>query len=230
MKPKAFIFDLDGVLTDTAHLHFIAWKNISEKMGLKFCEEVNEQLKGVSRIRSLEIILEVNQCRESYTQKEIEAYATEKNNEYIRLIKQITPKDVLDGILDFINEAKDNGIKLAVASASKNALSVLQALDVEHYFDYIADANRIQYSKPHPEVFLDCCKNLGVEPEECIGFEDAQAGIEALKTAGIFSVGINVNVVTEKPDYVLQTTSELNYKKVIERYIENYSEEANNFI
>lgn len=219
MNPKAFIFDLDGVLTDTAHLHYIAWRNIAEKLGLKFNEEINEQLKGVSRTRSLEIILEMNQCLDSYSTDEIEVYANKKNDEYKKLIKQITPQDVLDGIVELLNRAKEDGVKLAVASASKNALAVLKALGIEHYFDYIADANHIKQSKPHPEVFLDCCTNLRVTPKESIGFEDAQAGIEALKAAGIFSVGINVHVVTVIPDYELKSTSELHYERVIEQYI-----------
>ncbi len=209
LKPKAFIFDLDGVLTDTALYHFEAWKELSQELGFKFDENDNERLKGVSRTRSFEIILEINNALDRFKPEEVEAYANKKNQRYVELIKKITPSDVLPGVMEFLNTAKAAGIKLAVASASKNAFNVLDSLGIANMFDYIADAAKIKNTKPDPEVFLDCCKNLGLIPSECVGFEDAQAGIEAIHAAGMRSVGINVEVKTQAPDIVLKSTNDL---------------------
>ncbi|MBO4734512.1 MAG: beta-phosphoglucomutase, partial [Clostridia bacterium] len=206
MKLKAIIFDLDGVLTDTAKYHYLAWKKLSDELGLYFDESINELLKGVSRIKSFEIILEKNNASDKYTPQEIEQLANRKNEYYKEMIELLTPNDVLNGIIPFVSEAKDNGIKCAVASVSKNAPRVLELLNISNLFDYIADAALVKKPKPDPEIFLTCANALGFKPNECIGIEDAQAGIEAIHAAGMLSVGINVSVTSVKPDISLNST------------------------
>lgn len=215
MSCKAFIFDLDGVLTDTARYHFLAWKQLAEQFGFHFDEKDNERLKGVSRIRSFEIILEINGAENRFTEEEKEKWANEKNQKYVELIRAITPDDVLPGVQAFLDDAKSRGIKLAVASASRNAPQVLESLKIADKFDYIADAGKVSKTKPDPEVFLVCRDALGLKSEECIGFEDAQAGIEAIHAAGMYAVGINVDVTSEEPDLHLKSTAELNVDRVL---------------
>ena len=215
MNTKAIIFDLDGVITDTAKYHYAAWKQLADELNMYFDEEINERLKGVSRMQSFEIILEVNNSLDKFTNEEKEKLITKKNDNYIELIKQITPDDILPGISDFINEAKNNKLKLAVASVSKNAQTVLESLQVLDLFDYIADAKKITKSKPDPEIFLVCAQALGVEPKYCVGIEDAQAGIEAIKAARMYAIGLNVTITSIEPDLHLKSSSELIFNNVI---------------
>ena len=215
MQTQAIIFDLDGVIVDTAKFHYKAWKILADKLGMFFNIEINERLKGVSRIKSLEIILEVNNTLNKYTEAQKEILATEKNEIYKELISTITPDDILPGVLDFITKAKENGIKTAIASVSKNAPAVLNALGINDKFDYIADASKVKNSKPDPEIFLTCAEGLGVNPQNCIGVEDAQAGIEAIKSAGMYAIGINVAVTSVNPDIQLKSTAQLNFAKMI---------------
>ena len=214
MSFKALIFDLDGVLTDTAKYHYLAWKKLADELGYYFDEDINELLKGVSRINSFEIILEKNNATDKYTLEEKETLANKKNDYYKEMIEQLTPEDILDGIIPFITKARDNGIKCAVASISKNAPRVLELLKISDMFDYIADAALVKNPKPDPEIFLTCAEALGFEPNECIGIEDAQAGIESIKGAGMLSVGINVTVTSVEPDIILKSTSELDFDKI----------------
>ena len=218
MSLKALIFDLDGVLTDTAKYHYLAWKKLADELGYYFDEDINELLKGVSRINSFEIILEKNSATNKHTPEEKEILANKKNDYYKEMIEQLTPDDILDGILPFITEARNRGIKCAVASISKNAPRVLELLKISRLFDYIADAALVKQPKPHPEIFLTCAEALGFEPEACIGIEDAQAGIEAINSAGMMSVGINVSVTSVAPDYPLSSTAELDFDKILEYY------------
>jgi len=218
MGLKALIFDLDGVLTDTAKYHYLAWKKLADELGYYFDEDINELLKGVSRINSFEIILEKNNATAKYTPEEKDALANKKNDYYKEMIEQLTPDDILDGILPFITEARNSGIKCAVASISKNAPRVLELLKIADLFDYIADAALVKQPKPHPEIFLTCAEALGFEPSECIGIEDAQAGIESIKCAGMLSVGINVTVTSVKPDIVLKSTAELDYNEIVKYF------------
>ena len=214
MSLKAIIFDLDGVLTDTAKYHYLAWKKLADELGYYFDEDINELLKGVSRINSFEIILEKNNATTKYTPEEKETLANKKNDYYKEMIEQLTPDDILDGILPFITEARKNGIKCAVASISKNAPRVLELLKISDLFDYIADAALVKKPKPDPEIFLTCANALGFEPSECVGIEDAQAGIESIHGAGMLSVGINVTVTSIEPDIVLKSTAELDFKTI----------------
>jgi beta-phosphoglucomutase len=218
MKLKAMIFDLDGVLTDTAKYHFLAWKKLADELGMEFTEEDNELLKGVSRIESFEIILRINNKTDAFSAEEKERLANLKNDYYKDMIEQLTESDILEGIMPFITEAQKNGIKCAVASISKNAGRVLELLGISDKFDYIADAALVSNPKPHPEIFLTCANALGFEPSECIGFEDAQAGIESINAAGMLSVGIGVAVTTRKPDIELNGTAELDFEKIINAY------------
>lgn len=216
VRKRGFLFDLDGVLTDTAEYHFLAWKKLADELGLSFDRTVNERLKGVSRERSFEIILEVNGAQEKFSAEQKEWLTGKKNKYYQELIQQVTAKDILPGIVDFLNEAKKEGVLLAVASASKNAGTVLNGLGIMPMFDYVADASRIQYTKPDPEVFLDCMEHLKLQPWECIAFEDAAAGIEAIRAAQITAVGIGESVKSAVPDMFFKDTQELSMKKIEE--------------
>ena len=164
----AFIFDLDGVITDTAEYHYLAWKELANKIGIEIDREFNETLKGVSRMESLERIL-VHGNKQN-----------DKNMYYVSLIENITPKDILPGISKLLENIKSNNIKIGLASASKNANMVLNNLKLVNYFDFIADASKCKNSKPAPDIFLMALKGLNVEAKNCIGIEDAYSGIEAI--------------------------------------------------
>ncbi|EAC8296219.1 beta-phosphoglucomutase [Listeria monocytogenes] len=187
---KGVVFDLDGVITDTAHYHYLAWKKTAESIGIEFDEAFNENLKGVSRIDSLLLILKKDGRENDFTEEQIEALAAVKNDFYVSLLKEITPADVLPGIKELIVDLKKQNLKCAIASVSKNARTVLSALEMEQEFDYIVDAAKITKSKPDPEIFVEACRGLGLETSEVVGIEDAQAGIEAINAAGIVSVGV----------------------------------------
>ncbi|EDN8734827.1 beta-phosphoglucomutase [Listeria monocytogenes] len=187
---KGVVFDLDGVITDTAHYHYLAWKKTAESIGIEFDEAFNENLKGVSRIDSLLLILKKDGRENDFTEEQIEALAADKNDFYVSLLKEITPADVLPGIKELIVDLKKQNLKCAIASVSKNARTVLSALEMEQEFDYIVDAAKITKSKPDPEMFVEACRGLGLETSEVVGIEDAQAGIEAINAAGIVSVGV----------------------------------------
>lgn len=209
---KAVIFDLDGVVTDSARYHYLAWKELANKLGIPFDENYNERLKGVSRMESLNLILDNGKGREQYTQEEKERWANEKNNNYKELIRQITPNDLLPGIGELLKELKESGILIGLASVSKNAGFIIEQLEVGNYFDYIADAEKVERSKPFPDIFLDCAKNLGVEARECVGIEDAEAGIEAIHRAGMKAVGVGNRNQMEKADLILDGTSGLSFE------------------
>ncbi|MCV67236.1 beta-phosphoglucomutase [Listeria monocytogenes] len=187
---KGVVFDLDGVITDTAHYHYLAWKKTAESIGIEFDEAFNENLKGVSRIDSLLLILKKDGRENDFTEEQIEALAADKNEFYVSLLEEITPADVLPGIKELIVDLKKQNLKCAIASVSKNARTVLSALEMEQEFDYIVDAAKITKSKPNPEIFVEACRGLGLETSEVVGIEDAQAGIEAINAAGIVSVGV----------------------------------------
>ncbi|EAD2052648.1 beta-phosphoglucomutase [Listeria monocytogenes] len=187
---KGVVFDLDGVITDTAHYHYLAWKKTAESIGIEFDEAFNENLKGVSRIDSLLLILRKDGRENDFTEEQIEALAADKNEFYVSLLQEITPADVLPGIKELIVDLKKQNLKCAIASVSKNARTVLSALEMEQEFDYIVDAAKITKSKPDPEIFVEACRGLGLETSEVVGIEDAQAGIEAINAAGIVSMGV----------------------------------------
>ena len=215
---KAFIFDLDGVITDTAEYHFLAWKALAEDLGITFTREDNEELKGVSRMDSLEKILELGGRSGDFSAEEKEALADKKNDHYLTLIQNITPADLLPAIKELIADIKAKGLKLGLASASKNAFTVMESLGMKSEFDIIVDAKTVVNGKPHPEVFLRAAEMLGVEPEACIGVEDAAAGVQAIKAAGMFAVAVGPKESFENADIVYASTAELSLEKIVEIY------------
>jgi beta-phosphoglucomutase len=185
---KACLFDLDGVLVDTAIYHFQAWKNLGKQFGYELTEEQNEQLKGVSRVESLNKILDW--ANYTATQEEKAAWLIEKNEDYLRLISNMNPSEILPGVLEFLEQIKSLGYKIALGSASKNAEIILEKTKLISWFDLIIDGNKVSKSKPDPEVFLKGAEGLGLAPESCIVFEDAQAGVEAAKAGQMKAIGI----------------------------------------
>jgi beta-phosphoglucomutase len=185
---KACLFDLDGVLVDTAIYHFQAWKNLGKQFGYELTEEQNEELKGVSRVESLNKILAWADY--SASQEEKAAWLIEKNEDYLRLISNMNPGEILPGVLEFLEQIKALGYKIALGSASKNAEIILEKTKLISWFDLIIDGNKVSKSKPDPEVFLKGAEGLGLAPESCIVFEDAQAGVEAAKVGQMKAIGI----------------------------------------
>lgn len=212
-KLKAVIFDLDGVITDSAHYHYLAWKELADELEISFDEEYNEKLKGVSRMESLELILMNGNACDKYTKEEKEAMAEKKNDNYKELIKQITPEDILPGILPFLKELKAEGIRIALASVSKNAPFIIDRLQLNEYFDYIADAASVPNAKPFPDIFLAGRDEFGFESFECIGVEDAKTGIEAIHRADMKAIGVGTPDQMTEAD-LLTTTDKLNLSEI----------------
>lgn len=203
MTYKACLFDLDGVLVDTAIYHFQAWKMLGENFNYQLTEEQNEQLKGVSRVESLNRILDW--ANYSATSEQKEAWLIEKNENYLQLISTMNPAEILPGVLDFLGQIKELGYKIALGSASKNSEVILTKTGLLPWFDLIIDGNKVTKSKPDPEVFLKGAEGLGFQPEECIVFEDAQAGVEAAKKGGMKAIGIGEAHVLSEADKVIPT-------------------------
>lgn len=209
MKIKGVIFDLDGVITDTAEYHYIAWKALGEKIQIPITRKFNEELKGVSRKESLERILAFGNKEDAFSDEEKEALMAFKNEYYVKLIRDITPLDVLPGVLPFLKKLNQAGVKKAIASASKNATTILSSLELLDEFDYIVDAKEIRYSKPHPEVFLKALKAIDLKAEDCIGIEDAAAGVAAIQEAGMKAVAVGQDESLNHADIHLKSTEEL---------------------
>jgi len=207
MSQKAIIFDLDGVIVDTAKYHYLAWKALASKLNFDFTLEQNELLKGVSRVRSLEILLDIGKIHLEEDQKQL--LLVEKNEEYLQYIAQMDQKEILPGIDDLLHYLKLNKIPFALGSASKNARLILEKLNLLHLFEAIVDGNDVSTAKPDPEVFLIAANKLGKDPENCVVIEDAKAGIEAANRAQMTSVGIGEKRTLNEADFVLNSTSEL---------------------
>ncbi len=186
---KAVIFDLDGVIVSTDECHYNAWKRIADENCIYFDREINNRLRGVSRMESLDIVLE--RAEREYTDAEKAEMAEKKNGYYREYIDRLTPDAVLPGVADNLNELKDNGIKIAIGSSSKNTPLILKRIGYEDYFDAVSDGNNITKSKPDPEVFLKAAEMLGIHPEDCMIVEDADSGIAAGKAAGMRTLGVN---------------------------------------
>lgn len=196
MKKKGFIFDLDGVIVDTARYHFLAWQKISDELGIEFTPEHNERLKGVSRIRSLDIILELGKIDVSPDDKDL--WLKKKNEDYLAYIENMDESEILDGVSKVLHFLKERNQPIALGSASKNARPILEKTGIIHLFDAIVDGNDVTNAKPDPEVFLQAARLLGVDPQDAIVFEDSVAGIQAANIAGMTSVGIgNADVLSE---------------------------------
>lgn len=186
---KAVIFDLDGVIVSTDDCHYRAWKKMADEEGIYFDRKINNRLRGVSRTASLDIVLEM--ADREYSEDEKQALAEKKNNYYKKLICELTPNDILPGAMETLEELKKNGIKIAIGSSSKNTPIILKQIGLDTYFDAISDGNNITHSKPDPEVFLKAAEMLGVAPEHCMIVEDADAGIEAGKRAGMKTLSVH---------------------------------------
>lgn len=204
---KGVIFDLDGVITDTAEYHFQAWACLGKEIGIEVDRKFNENLKGVSRMESLEAILKHGNKENAFTKKEKEKLAAKKNDHYKDLIHHITKKDILPGIEDLLKELKKHNIKIALGSASKNGSMILKQLEIEGYFDYVVDPSKVKNSKPAPDIFIDGLRGLKLSRKEVIGIEDAKAGIEAIHGAGLVAIGVRV-----AGDIMVDSTKELTYE------------------
>ena len=216
---RACIFDLDGVIVDTAKYHFLAWKRLADQLGIAFTERDNERLKGVSRMDSLEIILDLGKSKLDNSKKN--EYAALKNKWYVGYIEKMTPDEILPGCLDFLHELRKAKIKIAVGSASKNTPMILERVGIRELFDAVADGNNVSKAKPNPEVFLKAAGMLGVDPDRCVVFEDAVAGIQAAINAGMFAIGVGLPEVLTEADLVISGLHEMNLEKLnkIERDI-----------
>jgi beta-phosphoglucomutase len=214
MRTTACIFDLDGVIVDTARYHFMAWKRLTDQIGIEFDEEDNERLKGVSRMASLEIILGIGGINPDEDQKL--AYATLKNKWYVEYITRMTPAEILPGCVDFITELREAGIRIAIGSASKNTPLILKTVGIADLFDAVADGNNIRNAKPNPEVFLKAAELVNVEPAKCVVFEDAVAGVRAAINAGMLCVGIGSPEVLKEAHCVVSGLHEMSVAKLKE--------------
>ena len=212
MGLKACIFDLDGVIVDTAKYHYLAWKKLATMLNINFTEVDNERLKGVSRMASLDIILEIGSMVPDDKTKE--EYAALKNKWYLDYINRMMPDEILPGSLEFISELKNAGIKVALGSASKNTPLILERLGIGKLFDAVADGNVVSKAKPDPEVFITAAKMLGVQPEDCVVFEDAVAGVEAALNAGMRCVGIGSEKILKDAHFVVSGLDKMSLRKL----------------
>jgi len=185
---KAVIFDLDGVIVDTAHYHFLAWKRLGKELGVDLTEADNEKLKGVSRMQSLQIILDMGKINIAKERKE--SLATRKNEWFVEFVEAMKPEEIFPGVKDLILSLRKKNIKIALASSSKNAPRVVELLGISNLFDVIVDGSMIIDTKPDPEIFLLTAGKLGMKPEDCVVFEDAEAGVEAAIRARMKCVGV----------------------------------------
>lgn len=200
MSKKTFIFDLDGVIVDTAKYHFLAWQRLAAQLGIEFTPEHNEQLKGVSRVRSLEIILALGNVEAS--QHEKNEWLIQKNTEYLSYIEKMDESEILPGVMLVLDYLKENNQNIVLGSASKNAKPILEKAKILHYFDAIVDGNDVSNAKPDPEVFLQGAKKVHDIAENCIVFEDSVAGIQAANLANMISIGIGETEVLHEADYI----------------------------
>ncbi|UOE50750.1 beta-phosphoglucomutase [Mucilaginibacter sp. SMC90] len=209
---KACIFDLDGVIVDTAVYHYKAWKRLANSLGFDFTEHQNEQLKGVSRVRSLQLILGWGGVTK--TEAEQEQLATQKNNWYMEMVNQMKPEEILPGAKEFLITCRAVGLKTALGSASKNSMTILEKIGITDMFDAVIDGNKVSKAKPDPEVFLAGAQALGVQPEECVVFEDAIAGVEAAIAGDMKVVGIGSPDVLTGANLVIKGLDEMTLDKL----------------
>ncbi|EHB6450049.1 beta-phosphoglucomutase [Enterococcus faecalis] len=212
-----FIFDLDGVITDTAKFHYQAWKALADSLGISIDETFNETLKGISRMDSLDRILAHGHRENAFTPAEKEALAQQKNDHYVQLLEHLTTEDVLPGVVPLLQQAQARHIPCAMASASKNAPLILEKLGVRAYFATIVDPDSLSKGKPDPEIFLAAADSIGVLPQNAIGFEDAQSGIDGLKAAGIYAVGLSASQPLLGADMQVSEMTELSVDALLNR-------------
>ncbi len=206
-KYKGIIFDLDGVICNTDEFHYIAWKKLAYKLNIYFDREINNRLRGVSRIKSLEIILELS--KRKYTDSEKAEFAEEKNDNYKKLLQKMSPNSLTEDVKSTLTAIKKQDFKIAIGSSSKNTLYILERVGLSQFFDTVVDGNQIKHSKPNPEVFLKAAQNLNLCPNECLVVEDAFTGIEAAVNGGFDSAGIGDAYTDEKAVYHIKNLSDL---------------------
>lgn len=204
---KACIFDLDGVIVDTAKYHYIAWKQLCNDEGFDFSEHDNEELKGISRVESLEILL--NKGKITATPEQKNNMLQKKNNLYVSFISKMNDTELLPGVVDFLKSCRLHNIKIVLGSASKNARMILDKTNLTPYFDAIIDGNSTSKSKPNPEVFLMGARAVGEQPENCVVFEDAIAGVEAAISGGMKAIGIGEKKVLTQAHHVVTSLQEI---------------------
>tara|TARA_R110002126_G_scaffold291415_1_gene452230 strand:+ start:15870 stop:16523 length:654 start_codon:yes stop_codon:yes gene_type:complete len=214
---KGFIFDLDGVIVDTAKYHYLAWKKLANELGFEFTKEQNELFKGVSRKRCLEILLDIGKI--DATQEQFDTWMITKNVDYLAYIKNMDASEILPDVSKILEYLKEKGIPIALGSASKNAQPILEKVGLLHYFDTIVDGNSVTKAKPDPEVFLLAAKQLGVNANDCIVFEDAVAGVEAANAAKMISIGIGDDKVLSHAQFNFKDFTEIS-TNFIENLIE----------
>lgn len=219
MSIKAVIFDLDGVIVSTDSYHFRAWKKLADEENIYFDEVINRQLRGVSRMESLEIVLE--KSKTAYSQEEKQLLAERKNRYYKEMIQELTPDDILDGVSEFLADLKKENIKIAIGSSSKNSPLILSKIGLDKYFDATVDGNDIKNSKPDPEVFITAAKRLKMEPEYCVVVEDAEAGIEAALAAGMKVIGVGSASDSAKATLTAESLSKVSVKDIMRINEEN---------
>jgi beta-phosphoglucomutase len=204
---KGFIFDLDGVIVDTAKYHYLAWKKLANHLGFEFTKEQNELFKGVSRKRCLEILLELGNIEA--TQEQFDTWMVEKNVDYLAFIENMDASEILPDVSGILEYLKNNNIPIALGSASKNAHPILEKVNLLHYFDIIVDGNNVIKAKPDPEVFLLAAKQLGVDSNNCVVFEDAIAGVKAANAAKMISIGIGDKKVLSEAQFNFNDFTEI---------------------
>lgn len=200
LKTKAFIFDLDGVIVDTAKYHYLAWQKIANQLGIEFTPEHNEELKGVSRVRSLDLILELGKIEASQENKNL--WLVQKNEDYLSYLVDMDESEILSGVVPVLKFLKEKNQLIALGSASKNARPILEKTGIISYFDAIVDGNDVTNAKPDPEVFLRAAKLLNVAPENAIVFEDSVAGVQAANIANMTSVGIGEGKILHEAKFI----------------------------
>lgn len=206
---KACIFDLDGVLVDTAHYHFLAWKRLAKEFDYELTEEINEQLKGVSRMKSLEIVMK--HANVSLEQQQAQALADRKNGWFTDYVHKMKSEELYPGVKELFSTLRKDHIRIALASSSKNAKTIIDILGIQHEFEAVVDGNMITHSKPDPEIFLLAAKKLSLNPADCVVFEDAEAGVEAALAAGMKCVGVGSPAQLRKANLVVKSIEDFNY-------------------
>ncbi|MEL6388945.1 MAG: beta-phosphoglucomutase [Bacteroidota bacterium] len=211
----ACIFDLDGVIVDTARYHYMAWKRLADHLEIPFSEEDNEALKGISRMASLEHLISLGE--KTYSDIDKQKFCLTKNTWYVESIEEMSSENILPGVTRFLNELRENNIKIALGSASKNARRVLELIDLTSVFEVIVDGNDVINSKPDPEVFLKGAQMLGCAPSRCVVFEDSAKGIDAAVSGGFMSVGIGPEQHLGHADMTLSSFEEVTVSDIRSR-------------
>lgn len=210
---KAIIFDLDGVIVDTAHYHYLAWKRLANEFNIDLTPDKNELLKGVSRMESLEVILGLDGLKKNNAEKE--ALAAKKNRWFVEYVEKMKADEIFTGVKEMLTTLKREGYSVALASSSRNAQTVIERLGIQNDFDTVVDGTMIANSKPHPEIFLQVASRLRVSPSECLVFEDAEAGVEAAIRAGMKCVGVGSRKQLGKADFIVTRTADFDRKLLL---------------